>query len=419
MYQLTDGNLTSAAATVSLTVSAPTIVLDTGTPPPVTAGSAYAQPLAVSGGTAPYTYAVVGALPAGMALSATGELSGTPTAAGTYTFSISITDSSTGEGPYTVLRPYTLQVAAPQIGFTLAALPQSVNAAPYNQPLQVSGGSAPYAFRLASGALPAGLTLEATGMLSGTPTAAGTYAFAVEVSDANGFTATAPYELVVAAGEQQITGFAANPTAPTYSMGGTFAVSASGGASGNPVLFTSTTPTVCSVQGATVSMLTAGRCSLSAAQQGNAQYRRSHPELRRRHQRRRTGAGMGTGPAEDVRRSQLRAGRSTQPEPWRFSYTSSDTSVASVQGRTVTLHGEGSTVITVTRAAAGSYTAASAQLQLRVTARPDPTRDPGVVAGLQAQVDASVRFASAQQGNIRDRLRQSAVVAIPPATSWR
>ncbi len=407
VYQLTDGNLTSAAATVSLTVSAPTIVLDTGTPPPVTAGSAYAQPLAVSGGTAPYTYAVVGALPAGMALSATGELSGTPTAAGTYTFSISITDSSTGEGPYTVLRPYTLQVAAPQIGFTLAALPQSVNAAPYNQPLQVSGGSAPYAFRLASGALPAGLTLEATGMLSGTPTAAGTYAFAVEVSDANGFTATAPYELVVAAGEQQITGFAANPTAPTYSMGGTFAVSASGGASGNPVLFTSTTPTVCSVQGATVSMLTAGRCSLSAAQQGNAQY------LAAPTQNYDVDISAAVPVLEWAQDLQKMFGEASfelvdprSPSQGAFSYTSSDTSVASVQGRTVTLHGEGSTVITVTQAAAGSYTAASAQLQLRVTARPDPTRDPGVVAGLQAQVDASVRFASAQQGNIRDRLRQ-------------
>src|SRR5690606_1517999 len=44
--------------------------------------------------------------------------------------------------------------------------------------------------------------------------------------------------------------------------------------------------------------------------------------------------------------------------------------------------------------------------RLTVIARPDPTRDPGVTGLLQAQVDASVRFAAAQQSNIRDRLRQ-------------
>jgi len=45
-------------------------------------------------------------------------------------------------------------------------------------------------------------------------------------------------------------------------------------------------------------------------------------------------------------------------------------------------------------------------ITLTVSARPDPTQDPSVVGGLQAQVDASLRFAQAQQTNIRDRLRQ-------------
>lgn len=407
VYQVTDGNLTSAPATVTLTVSPPSLSLDPGTPPPATAGAAYAQPVPVSGGAAPYTYAVVGTLPAGMALSPTGELSGAPTTAGTYTFNISITDSSTGDGPYTVLRPYTLQVAAPQIAFALAALPQTINAAQYNQPLQVTGGAAPYAFRLASGALPAGVSLDTTGTLSGTPTAAGTYGFAVEVTDANGYTATATYELVVAAAEQQITGFVANPTAPVYSVGGQFAVSASGGASGNPVVFGTTTPTVCGVQGGTVSVLSSGRCTLSATQQGNAQY------LAATAQSYNVDISAAVPTLEWVQALNKMLGETAfelvdprSPSQGAFSYSSSNTAVASVQGRTVTLVGEGSTVITVTQAAAGSFTAASAQLQLSVTARPDPTRDPGVVAGLQAQVDASVRFASAQQGNIRDRLRQ-------------
>ena len=72
----------------------------------------------------------------------------------------------------------------------------------------------------------------------------------------------------------------------------------------------------------------------------------------------------------------------------------------------MTLHGPGTTVITATQAANGNYAAGSIETQLVVNARPDPTRDTSVTGLLQAQVDASVRFASAQQSNIRDRLRQ-------------
>ena len=89
-----------------------------------------------------------------------------------------------------------------------------------------------------------------------------------------------------------------------------------------------------------------------------------------------------------------------------FTYTSSNPAVATVSGRTVTVVGAGVTTLVATQAATGNYTAGSVSTTLTVDARPDPTRDPGVVDGLQAQVDASVRFAAAQQGNIHDRLRQ-------------
>jgi len=89
-----------------------------------------------------------------------------------------------------------------------------------------------------------------------------------------------------------------------------------------------------------------------------------------------------------------------------FTYTSSNPAVATVTGRTVTIIADGVTTLVATQAAQGSYTQATIATTLTVSSRPDPTRDPGVVGGLQAQVDASVRFASAQQSNIRDRLRQ-------------
>jgi hypothetical protein len=63
--------------------------------PPATTNSAYGPvQLAVSGGVPAYAFSVAGgALPTGMQLSLTGEISGTPTAAGGYQFTALVTDS--------------------------------------------------------------------------------------------------------------------------------------------------------------------------------------------------------------------------------------------------------------------------------------------------------------------------------------
>ena len=67
---------------------------------------------AASGGTSPYSYAVTaGALPGGLTLNAsTGAITGTPSALGTFNFSITATDSSTGSGPYSATQNYSLQI---------------------------------------------------------------------------------------------------------------------------------------------------------------------------------------------------------------------------------------------------------------------------------------------------------------------
>ncbi|MFN0112549.1 MAG: putative Ig domain-containing protein [Blastocatellia bacterium] len=56
----------------------------------------------------------------------------------------------------------------------------------YNQTLTASGGTAPYTFKLASGALPVGMALATNGALTGTPTASGVFSFSVSATDANG-----------------------------------------------------------------------------------------------------------------------------------------------------------------------------------------------------------------------------------------
>ncbi|QSX73808.1 autotransporter outer membrane beta-barrel domain-containing protein [Lysobacter arenosi] len=188
---------------------------------------------------------------------------------------------------------------------------------------------------------------------------------------------------------------------------GHFALSATGGASGNAVVFATTTPAVCQVTGASVAMLSSGLCALTANQAGDGNYQAAAQvtlEVT-------IAAAVPTLQWVDELHKVYGEPSFDLPEPQSdssgaFTYSSDNTQVATVNGRTVTVVGAGVAVLTATQAAAGNFTAGSVQMRLQVVDRPDPTRDADVVGGLQAQVDASVRFAAVQQGNIRGRLRQ-------------
>ena len=178
--RVTDSLGTIATRPLSLTVLAvPSVTA--GTLPNGEATVAYSQTLAATGGLTPYTWSVsAGALPGGIALSAAGVLSGTPTAAGTFSFTVRVRDANT----VTATRAQSLTViAAPSV--TTTTLPNAGLATAYSQTLVVTGGLTPYTWSVSAGALPAGLSLSAAGVLSGTPTAAGTSSFTVRVQDAN------------------------------------------------------------------------------------------------------------------------------------------------------------------------------------------------------------------------------------------
>lgn len=211
-YTATNVGGTSAPATVTVTVSSPTVTYAPSSPAAGTVGTAYSQTLAsASGGTGPYTYTIAsGALPAGISLASNGTLSGTPTAGGTFNFTITATDSSTGTGPFTATSgTLTLTVAAPTITLSPSTLSNATVATAYSQTLTASGGTAAYTYTIASGALPAGLTLSSSGVLSGTPTAGGTFNFTVTATDSstgNGpYTGSRAYSLVVNAPTLAIT----------------------------------------------------------------------------------------------------------------------------------------------------------------------------------------------------------------------
>lgn len=151
--------------------------------------SAYSASLTLTGCTGPCTFAVTaGALPAGMTLSSAGVFSGTPTAGGNFNFTVTATDA--GAGGITASQAFTLTVAAPTVtsASTLAAASRGFA---YSQTLTGSGGTGPYTFALQSGALPAGITLSAGGVLSGTPTVVGSFPITVRITDSS--TGSGPY----------------------------------------------------------------------------------------------------------------------------------------------------------------------------------------------------------------------------------
>jgi photosystem II stability/assembly factor-like uncharacterized protein len=181
----------------------PNITVNPANPtlPSGTAGQPYSQSFTASGGTAPHSFTVsAGTLPPGLSLSSGGLLSGTPTGFGAFNFTVQATDASgcTGTRAYTLL----INPPCPTITVNPATLPVGTVGTPYNQTLTATGGTTPYSFAVTSGALPPGLTLSSTGVLSGTPTTAGPFTFTVTATDANNCTGSRGYSVTISSGTQ-------------------------------------------------------------------------------------------------------------------------------------------------------------------------------------------------------------------------
>ncbi|WP_053253257.1 putative Ig domain-containing protein [Ensifer adhaerens] len=192
--QATDALGRTGAQTYALSVNAPTIVMTPTNLASGMLGAAYSQTVTASGGVGPYGYSLTsGTLPAGLNLAANGTLSGTPTASGSFTFSIQATDAFGSTGAQT----YTLSVDTPTIVVAPTNLAKGTVGTAYSQTITASGGTAPYSYSLTSGALPAGFSVAADGTLSGTPTAAGSTSFTITATDAYGASGSATYALVI------------------------------------------------------------------------------------------------------------------------------------------------------------------------------------------------------------------------------
>jgi hypothetical protein len=163
----------------------PVVTITTPSSATWTAGLAFSQAVNAVGGTGAKTFSTPAAnLPPGITLAAGGSLTGTPTTAGSYSFTITATDAvgATGTQNYTM-------VVNPPVAVNTTSLPNwTVNAANYSVTFSASGGTGTLNFS-ASGTPPTGLTLTTTGVLSGTPTAAGSYTFSITATDSLGASA--------------------------------------------------------------------------------------------------------------------------------------------------------------------------------------------------------------------------------------
>ncbi|SEL93661.1 Uncharacterized conserved protein, contains a C-terminal beta-barrel porin domain [Pseudoxanthomonas sp. GM95] len=259
-FTITCGN----TAQVSIIVSPAS-----GSLPAASYGTSYSQTFSATGGTAPYTFALTGVLPQGLSLSSNGQLSGAPTRAGQYSFSIKATDSAST--PNSSSSSYSLTV-----GSAVPSAPQGVSATAQDKQATVTftapasdGGATVNAYIVTSspGAITAtgsASPILVTGLTNGTA-----YTFTVTASNAAGASGASSASNAVTPRSEQTISFP-NPGARNY---GTTSVLSASVTSGLEIQFTSQTAEVCTIYGNNqVFGVKPGTCIITAGQEGNAAY---------------------------------------------------------------------------------------------------------------------------------------------------
>lgn len=186
-FAVTATSIADSTKSISAMVDvSPSLRIATASLATATVNAGYSTIVQSSGGVAPLTWNLAsGSLPGGLTLQpSSGITFGTPTTAGNLSFTVAVKDSSVS--PMTQTQTLTLEVdPGVQLAITTSTLASASPNTNYSATLQAVGGLPPLTWTLASGALPAGLSLSSSGNISGDATVPGDYSFTIQVTDSN------------------------------------------------------------------------------------------------------------------------------------------------------------------------------------------------------------------------------------------
>ena len=185
-----------AASSKSFTVKVTETKITGSIPATATRKGTYSGTPKASNGKAPYVWTISsGKLPDGLKLNAsTGKISGSPTKAGTFTFTVKAKDKNGAAGT----KKYTVKITQTTLNTNLNGI--AFNGWDYSGTVTASKGAQPYTWSVSAGKLPNGLKLSASGKtatISGTPTRTGVFSFTVKAKDRNGAAGTAKFTITV------------------------------------------------------------------------------------------------------------------------------------------------------------------------------------------------------------------------------
>jgi len=250
---ITSVDFPNQSATLTVTVEPPPTITTT-TLPTAPLNASYSASVTATGGVPPLSWSITaGALPAGLKLSnsttGTVQITGKATAAGSSTFTITVTDASAGDPPAS--QQLTIVVSSLAIT-TTSPLPPGTVGTLYDSPglqFTASGGTGNDTWTVATGStLPAGLSLSSAGLLSGTPTAGGTFTFGITATDSAipPAVVTTTFTLVISQAQQltllngsyafEFSGYGANGF---VAFAGTFTANGMGGITGGEMDYNS------------------------------------------------------------------------------------------------------------------------------------------------------------------------------------
>jgi hypothetical protein len=223
--QATDAKWPGYAATQTalLDIVAPLLNVSLPVVPAGVIGSPFSLSASATGQVGTVTWSASG-LPAGLTMNATGTIVGVPTEFGVFTSVVNALESYSTCGSPEVTRTaaatVTLVIAPLPLAITTGTLPSGDIPRPYRAALQFTGGTGKTTWSIVAGRLPDGTTLSSDGLISGRPTAVGTFSFTVQASDAGwaGNVATRDFSVTIRAREIVLYASDANAIAGVWSL---------------------------------------------------------------------------------------------------------------------------------------------------------------------------------------------------------